>query len=298
MPFFNFRDGGTVVQFYLGQILNDYGENVRIYSPSGKKIKNSIYSKYYNNDFPIDDNCLVIYCEGTLGNPLNAKYCVRWMLSKLGQNVPFSNLNTWGKNELVYYFNSEDKIENNSEKKGTIYKLLTCIYVNPYIQKTNFEERSGICYTIRKGPKIHKNGFRIVHPKDSFEITLKHKQMDYVVIFNKHKWFISYDSLTFLIVIALICGCIPVIYKVEGLSKLEWIYTTVAVEYLKDKGLDNLYGIAYGREDMKYAEDTIHLAKDQWIDIINYCKEKTILSFINDIQNFENMENTIQNNFY
>ena len=49
---------------------------------------------------------------------------------------------------------------------------------------------------------------------------------------------------------------------------------------------------------MQYASDTLHLVKDQWHDIINYCKEKTIIPFINDIQNFENLKNMVHNNYY
>ncbi len=66
---------------------------------------------------------------------------------------------------------------------------------------------------------------------------------------------------------------------------------------MKNNGLNNLYGIAYGREDMEYAKSTLHLVKEQWDDIINYCEEKTVLPFIEDLKNFENMQNTIENNY-
>ena len=58
---------------------------------------------------------------------------IRWMLSELGKNVPYEHVNTWGKNELVYYYNSELKFNNFPERIGTIYKLLTTIYVNSSI---------------------------------------------------------------------------------------------------------------------------------------------------------------------
>ena len=115
MQHFNLSDGGTVVQYYLAKILEEYGQRVRIYTSSGIETPNPIFSKFYKNDFPIDNNSVVIYCEGTQGNPLKAKNVVRWMLSKLGQNVPYDWVNTWGQNELVYYFNSEEKIKNNQD---------------------------------------------------------------------------------------------------------------------------------------------------------------------------------------
>jgi hypothetical protein len=297
MPF-SFTNGGTVAEYLLAKLLETYNQTVRIYSPTGYKIANSIFSKYYNNDFPIDDDTIVIYCEGTIGNPLNAKKVVRWMLSELGQNVPHHYVDTWGKNELVYYYNSELKFDKEPEKVGSIYKLLSCIYINPYAKQYNFNKRNGVCFTVRKANEIHKNGFRFVHPKNAFEITRSHTQMKCIEFFNNYEWFITYDSLTFLTVIAALCGCIPVVYKVNGLNKQQWIQTTAAAEYVKYKGIDNLYGIAYGREDMQYAASTLHLAKEQWIEIINYCVEKTVIPFIKDIQNFDSLINTIQNNYY
>jgi hypothetical protein len=299
MEDFNINDGGTVVQYYLAKILEErFNQNVRIYPSSGKKnISNSLFTKYYNNDFPIDNDTVVIYCEGTIGNPLNAKYAVRWMLSELGQNVPKEWVDTWGKHELVYYFNSETKFTQYPEKNGNIYKLLSLLYINPSIKKYNYKIRDNYCYTIRKGFGIHKN-ITYIHPNNTFEITRQHTQDECIQFFNKYKYFISYDSLTFLSIIAALCGCISILYKKEGMTKKEWIETTAAAEYIKYKKLDNLYGIAYGLEDIKYAEDTLHLVKDQWIDITNYTINNTVKPFIDNINNFEHMINTISNNFY
>ena len=154
MPEFSFKDGGTVVQYLLGKVLKEYGQNVKIYPSSGKITKNSIFSDFYNNNFPIDDNCVVVYCEGTQGNPLNAKNVVRWMLSKLGQNVPYDWVKTWGKNELVYYFCSEEKIKNNLDKLENLFKILNIIFVHPYAVNYNLNTRKGTCFTIRKALQI------------------------------------------------------------------------------------------------------------------------------------------------
>ena len=297
MPKFDFKDGGTVVQFLLAKTLEEMGQNVRIY-PGGKIVMaNSIFSKFYNNEFPIDRNCVVIYCEGTVGNPLNAPLVVRWMLSKLGQNVPFTHLNTWGKNELVYYFNSEEKIANNPDKNGHIYKLLNVIYINPHAVNLNIPSRMGTCFTIRKAKNIHGKIPQFVHPSGSTEISTGHTQMECINIFNNHKYFISYDSLTFFIVIAALCGCISIVKKVDGLSKQDWIKTTAAAEYLNASGEDMLYGIAYGAEEVEKATQTIHLAKEQWERIVQFSKDKYVKSFIQDINNFPNMVNRIHNNF-
>ena len=295
---FSFIDGGTVAQYNLARQLDELGCNVRLHHCTGVKIENTIFNKFYNNDFPIDNNAVVIYCEGTQGNPLNARYAVRWLLSELGQNVPRDWINGWGKDELVYYFNSERKFYDAPEKLGVEYKLLNSLYINPNVKQKNYGERTGVCYTIRKAHLVHKHGINSLHFYDSYEITRDHTQEQCIEFFNSFKWFISYDSLTFLTVIAALCGCISVVYKINGLTKQDWIKTTAAAEYCKSKGLDNLYGIAYGVDDILNAFSTIHLAKEQWEDILKFNKENTIVPFINDIENFENALNTIQNNYY
>ena len=297
-PCFNYEEGGTVVQFNLAKILDDFGQNVRIHVPSGIKLANHIFNKYYDNDFPIDENVVVVYCEGIQGNPLGAKYVVRWMLSVLGQNVSFHNLITWAKDELVYHFNSEPRFFNFPERKNTIYKLLSCLYLNPDVKQTYFGERNGYCFALRKAFLIHKSIIYLIHPKISFEITKEHSQSEYIEFFNKYEFFVSYDSNTFLTMIAAMCGCISIVYKVDNLSKSDWLKTTAAAEYLKNKGLDSLYGIAYGVEEIDHAKNTIHLAKKQWDEIINYNNQKTIVPFLIDINNFEKMKNTIQNNYF
>jgi hypothetical protein len=297
-PDFSFTDGGTVVEYLLANVLKENCQNVKIYPGSGKRTQNSIFSDFYNNDFPIDDNCVVIYCEGTQGNPLQAKNVVRWMLSKLGQNVPYDWVHGWNKNELVYYFNSEEKIKNNPDKLGNIYKMLNVIYIHPYATNYNLNPRRGTCFTIRKAHQTHGKKPKVVHPPGCFEITREQKQIECIKIFNNHKFFISYDSLTFLSVVSALCGCISIVVKVDGLSKQDWLNTTAAAEYLQTSGENMLYGIAYGRDDINNAVNTLHMAKDQWTRIVQFSKDKYIKSFINDINDWDNNINTIQTNFF
>lgn len=297
-PFSN-EEGGIVVQYHLANLLDEYGATVRVYQHL-HCIDTPMFTKFYNNEFPIDDNCVVIYCEGIKGNPLNAKYVVRWMLSELGQNVPVDWAHTWGKNELVYYFNSEIKHKQNSEKIGNIYKLLTTLYVNPGIRNMNLPDRKGHCHTMRK-INIYKQTINYIHPADSFEIfhSFAHMKMaDIIPIFNRYEYFTCYDPITFLFYISALCGCIPIVYPIEGKTKQEWLEMNAFVEYMDYKKIDNIYGIAYGIEDLEWAKSTIHLAKEQFDDMILYYKEKHIPAFINDINNFELMTNTIENNFY
>ncbi len=302
---FNLSDGGATVQFYLAHLLDKLGVRVRFIDTVMPELtlnyeKNSIFNNIFDNDFELDD-CIVIYCEGIHGNPLNAKKIVRWMLSPLGKNVPESMINGWNKNELVYHFNPDFKIKEYVEKKieknniEDIYKLLTCNFINSKIINYNKEFRNGTCFAYRK-IHFHKT-INKIHNDNDFEITREHTQDDYINFFNKYKYFISYDPLTFLISISIMCGCIAIVHPVDGLSKLQWLHTTTYSEYLNDNNLDNIYGIAYGMEDIGYAESTIHLAYKQNKEFENYFLEKYIIPFVSNIQKFEKMENTIENNY-
>jgi GDP-L-fucose synthase len=290
--------GGTVVEYYLGKVLEDLGQNVKIYTCDGYHPDNGIYSNFYNDDFPIDDNTVVIYCEGTVGNPLNAKYVVRWMLSELGKNVPSCWAESWGKDELVYYFLSELKFYLEPEKIGTVFKQLTNIYINPIFKRYNFEERSGVCYTIRKS-HWHKNPIKFYEFEEpAFHIPHNFQHTEVVEYFNTYKMFISYDPNTFLTIMAALCGCISVVYPQDNLTKKEWLKTTAASDYFESKDSTDLYGVAYGMEDLQFAIDTINLVEEQWEDIEQFKIKNTVIPFINDINNFENMQNTLQNNFF
>jgi hypothetical protein len=291
---FAFNIGGIVVEYYLGYLLDKLGINVRMYDDH--KIKNNIFDKYYNNDFDIND-CIVIYGETIRGNPLNAPHVVRWILAELGINVNKKIYETWGKNDLVYYFNSELKFNESPEKIGTIYKLLSTVYINPHIKNYNLNKRTKYCYTMRKS-HIHNN-INVIHSSNSFEITRGHTQNDYVKIFNKYKYFFCYDPLTFLYIIAPLCGCISIVYPIYGVIKKDWLQICGLSEYFKSTNNYNLYGVAYGNstEELKNAEETLHLVNDQWNDIKTY-QLNMVKNFINDINNFSNMNNTIQNNYF
>ena len=282
---FDLSNGGTTVQYYLASILDSHNIDVKICNVHDNNTENVIFNKFITFEKARNTKNIVIYCEGVVGNPLNAKYVVRWMLSKLGMNVPVHFHLTWGLNELVYFFNSEIDLINYKN-----FKQLTTLYVNP-IFKDLQQNRTNTCFTYRK--PIIKNPI-IIHNLDSFEIKRSHTQNDYFEIFNKCTTFISYDSLTFLSFIAPLCGCISIIYPTPGLSKRDYFKTTPFNDYMVEKNIDSIYGIAYGNseEEIRYSRETMHLLKDQITDFQQW-NLKYIDSFIHDLRNFESNKNTL-----
>jgi hypothetical protein len=111
-----------------------------------------------------------------------------------------------------------------------------------------------------------------------YEITRCQDQGDYIDIFNKHEYFMTYDPYTFLTTIAILCGCISIIYPIDEVSKIEYFKMTPYYEYMVEKNCFEIYGLAYGMtdEEINYAKKTLHLAKEQMIDIQNWFINKNI----------------------
>jgi hypothetical protein len=298
--YFQYSSGGTTCSYEMAKYLSQYID-VLIYS--SKETPNNIYNKTFSQNILSKDlnttynieNTLVIYGETVEDNPLGAKYIVRWILGPIGLVSNRNIFHTWNKYDLIYFFNNELKMNNKSKD---IIKLLTSIHVNPNLQDMKLiRNGNGYCHTFRKS-RFHKN-IRCIHPNNSYMISGE-SQEQLIQIFNHFEIFISYDPLTFLNIMAALCGCISVVYKIDGLSKEEWIENTCISRYLKLKN-ETLYGVAYGYEEIEYAKQTIHLVKQQWMDFQSFMIEQTVVPFLNDIKNTDNiskLQNTVDNVYY
>ena len=292
MPF-DLKNGGVTVQYYLASILNSYGINVKICNI----YDNNKYNDIYNNFITIEefksekyaDNTIVIYSEGVVGNPLYAKFVIRWMLSKLGQNVPIYHYQSWDPNELIYFFNTENELID----KSIDYKQLSLFYIAPFLKNLN-RERKGDCFTKRK--QIIQNP-QIIHSQNAFEVTRNHTQENYLEIFNTYEKFISYDPISFLTIIAAMCGCISVVSPITHLSKKDYFKMTALYNYMVEKNIDSIYGIAYGNtpNELEYSKNTLPLVSDQINDIKKWFIETYVTKFIQDINNWQSNKNTLLN---
>lgn len=297
---FSIVDGGGVALYQLASVLDAAGMNVRISGHHGKNI-NKLFNKFYvKEDFPII-NAIVIYTEATIGNPLKAKKVVRWIMSEIGKIVPKSYVDSWGQQDLVYFFNSQPNLLDKE-----YYKPLTTFYINPiYINLGG--RRSGTCYTLRKGDLnfMGVEGKKIIgpyfQPSKSLNIPIGSGWFEigrnfnnYLEKFNSCKFFISYDPLTFMSFIAALCGCISIVNPCEGMDKEMWLKNTCFWPYLSKNGLNNISGIAYGMNDVQHAIETLPFLRKQLLDFCNFCKLEMVPSFIKDIKNFKsNLPNTV-----
>lgn len=284
-------DGGISVQYVFAKNLKEKGFEVYISDNYGRP-ENPIFNDYISADV-IDDSFIVVYCEGVLGNPLNAKKIVRWMLSELGQNVRYDYINTWSPKELVYFYGSETRFKNYPNFKNKIFKLLNFVH-DYHDYECEQKTRNGICFSIRKMYNIHKKIYFNVTKGTEIPRDVSHENLK--DIFLTHEIFISYDPITYLNVIAGMYGCVPIVVPIYGTSKENWLRKTHFWDFLEKNNLGtNLYGIAYGFEELDFAKSTLHLMKEQQKQINEFIKKRSLEIFISDMNNFEKCENTLKN---
>jgi hypothetical protein len=271
---------------------NIYG---KIFVFNNTKYKN-IFCNDFANIYDVNDNTIVIYPEIVSGNPLNAKNVVRWILLDLGIEMPLNHYQNWDKKDLVYFWESKDTT-------NKYFKQLSCIWLNNIFNNKGLklEERNKTCYLVKKGRLIHKN-IKYYHKNDSIcldnILSLKEK----CNIFNECKYFYCYDPNTMYVIYALLCGCIPIIYPLDGVSKIDYMKNRI---YNCNNELIDI-GFAYGNteseinnsiEKNKYASMFVNKILDFYKNKINIFCDEVYNNIFNNIELNNNIEldNTIEN---
>ncbi|MDE6762503.1 MAG: hypothetical protein K2J73_02350, partial [Oscillospiraceae bacterium] len=131
-------------------------------------------------------------------------------------------------------------------------------------KQTNFNERSGNCYVIRKGRN------RTDLPSEFDGPILDDLTEEKIVeAFNTYKYCYFYDTQTFYSSIAAVCGCIPIVVCETGKSKEDY------------RPNEKAYGIAYEEteSEIQYAIRTRQHLVEQ-IREMELDNEKEICDFI------------------
>lgn len=206
----------------------------------------------------IDDQTVVIYPEVVSGNPLNSQHVVRWMLCDLGVHIPFSIYHTWDPNDLIFHYSTF-----NAKYNPEDVHILTTTWIDPKIKDTQ-QPKEGSCYLLKKGSLFH-NYLQFIHPKDALLLDpLSHEKI--ILTLQQKKYFYSYDPYSYYDVIALLCGCIPIIYPLSGIDKKQWLKTRAPFQSLM-KTQNDIAGIAYGIQDLPHAEATLPYAKQEFMHL-------------------------------
>lgn len=195
-----------------------------------------------------DGKTMAIYPEVTCGNPFRSPLVMRWILYHVRR---YDCHGDFGVNDLIYKYANHFTLRNEQEVHGE----LRAVELNLDVFKNEGRERKGTCYLIKK--ENHKEQ---THPADSIKLDdypSKGGNEYLSEIFNRTEIFYSYDTATWLSVMASLCGCLSIVIPNEAVSPQQW---HSGFPYFK-------YGIAYGWSDVEYALQTRHLLKGELLKI-------------------------------
>lgn len=193
----------------------------------------------------IGKDTIVIYPEKMFGNPLHAKNVVRWLLYY--DRFPKQHDIAYGNNDLfVCYRLAMNSIELNPNE----YVLETPFFDMDLYKRTNFAERHGDCYILRKGKSRkdipqHFDGPII----DDLPETLK------VEVFNQCQRCISYDTQTSYSAIAALCGCQSIVVPELGKGRSD---------YRTDSDWECGVAFGFSEAEIDYAKSTVDLLPESF----------------------------------
>lgn len=216
--------------------------------------------------FPfVGKNTIVIYPEVIYGNPFGAPKVVRWLLYHYKY---YGDEKAYDKDDVFVAYR---EVFNDKRLNPMLHKLYLLYFDLGLYKQTNFGERKGNCYIIRKGKK--RKDLPLNFEGDIIDDLLETEK---VKKFNECKYCICYDTQTAYATLAAICGCIPIVIPEEGKTRNDY-YTAGDVSY----------GIAFGFEEseIEYAVQTRSelLRKCQEINIDSLEEVKKFIELCNDI---------------
>lgn len=259
-------DGGLTVLLTLAKKLYERGHDSKVYLTDKTGYENNTYFTRYHESNTVDDDTIVIYIDIPVGNILNAKRVVRYVTYGSHWYPDYTD------REMTYYHAPFSK--NNPAKR-----ILGCHYMDPCVKNLHLPKIHTACHVVKKGWRLpgvrntlstqnvwtENHGFRV-------DPTIELEQM--VRILNQTRYFFCYDPCSFLIIMALICGCVVVQHPVDNYTEEEWRYTI---------GVTNIPGIAYGYNNIPNAIATVKNAPAACFNFIQSA-ETHIDNFLRDME--------------
>lgn len=249
-PSYSPQIGGSIVLHKLCDILNELKYDA--YLTTTQKLNGNtdyfILNPTFNTKIATEIDTkkdIILYPEIERGNPFQAKHVIRYILSKshLVEIEGGSHSSTWGDKDFWLYFHN---LFYDGIKEKNILHLIHS-KVDSYVD-LGINRNIDACFTYRKNPSPPK----LYHPQDSIEISYNTPDKELINIFNQCKRFYSYDTETYLSVLAALCGCESVIIPQKEKNKQEIINNQPTFKY----------GIAYGIDDIKHANNTQPLVRE------------------------------------
>lgn len=208
------------------------------------------------------NNTVSIFPQTTYGNPFNTIHNVRWVLHDYSQE----QWDTYDSNDVIFNYGTFKVPEGTTQLPLTVFDYNFDKFYN-----THNPNRKGF------GHIIHKNtpdwGLDFLKNLGSIEIPHHNgkQEINYLLDeFNKYEYVLTFDDKSYYTTAAALCGAKSVILNPnKDITPLEY----------KVKNPIQMFGVAYGFDEIGWANDTIELVKENLLQLEKKDKQ-TILNFI------------------
>ena len=213
---------------------------------------------------------------------------VRWMLAPAGKNMPSSTTDSWSQSDWVYNYDTYAPGINVTVPDENILMVIRNPYEGDYFDelaqhKPRVLERDW-CFTRRKMGIFHNADLVVdIHPQEAADLPSDVNSA--AEMFRTTKYFVSYDPYTMLTYIAPWLGCVPIVYPMAGMTKLEWFESTSWGPYLRETNRTAIMdGVAYGNDDkeIERAQSNVHHMRSEFLAVKTW-GTTTVKRFCNDL---------------
>lgn len=250
-PSYNPAIGGALVLHKLSHVLNVLGYDSYITTTIklNGQLEYFTLNEKYNTKLATDldpHNDIIIYPEIEPGNPYQCKNVVRYILNKFHLPKYDNTIATWHEND--YWLYSHEHFYDGIKDRNFLHIIESKLEIyRDYGLSRDIEA----CFTYRKRSSEIQN-LDIIHPSNAIEIPYNVQDQELINVFNSCKRFYSYDYETYLSQLAALCGCESIIIPYKNIKKEDLVEKLPALKY----------GVAYGLEDLNYANSTKHLLRE------------------------------------
>jgi hypothetical protein len=219
-------------------------------------------------DFVPGNDCIVVYPEIVLGNPLRAANVVRWLLHDPGYHT---GRIYYGAGEIYYRY--VDYRSGSFRFPGSeMADLLLRIQYTPielYRERPAdaARERRGTAFCVRKG-----KGRALLHDTASSILIDGKPHAEVAQILRSVRQFISYDPYTQYSYLAAIAGCDSIVVPPQNTTREQW-----------KPSVEDRYGLAYGFEDLDFARSTRPQALERQLSLERE-SARSARDFMSDIE--------------
>lgn len=267
--------GGSIAVHKLAYEIASKGHQVYIFNnplyphkninviPTTKHIDdNGLWANFTWDSFTYNpQKTITVYTQITWGNPFGTTHNCRWVLHDLDK----SHWETFDKNDVIYNYAAFEIPENIKQEKLTILDYKLNLFKN---YKRN---RKGYCYILHKyTPSWGQDFMDKFGATNVTEFLVNGDFKELVNKFNEFEYLITFDYKTYITTAAALCGCKAIILNNDkSITPLEYRLNNPT----------QMCGIAYGWDDIEWANQTIKLTKKN-IEELEKSDKKTINDFI------------------